>query len=112
MATQSTTHSKYNNGDRVDIVQGKYKGLSARYLHKYGKVMCTVAIDGVPRNIWLSSIKPREVSVETDKSEKRTGEASARKKEDVKKLQQSIQDMKLQLDLMQSALNSLILDDE
>ena len=91
--------------------------MNAAYLRKYGKVMCSVAIDGVQYNIWLLSIKPHEddtklnVSVETDNQEKRTA-ASARRKEDVKKLQQSIQNMKVQLDLMQSTLNSLILDDE
>ena len=55
MATTTKQSNKYNNGDMVVIVNGKYKGLNATYMHKYGKVMCTVAIDGVHCNIWLSS---------------------------------------------------------
>ena len=117
-AMDTPTTRSYNNGDRVDIVHGKYKGKKAMYLHKYGKVMCSVSIDGVHRNIWLSSIEPHEDDDQPKKKkkmsvedhEKRT-EASTRRKEEVKKLQKSIEDMKQQLDLMQSTLNSLLLDD-
>ena len=116
MATAQS--NKYNNGDRVDIVNGKYKGMKATYVHKYGQVMCSVAIDGgVHRNIWLSSIKPHKhdnkpkVMVKTDKCESKTEPASARK-EDIRKLQKSIEDMKLQLDLMQATLKSLLLEEE
>ena len=101
--------TNYNNGDTVDIVNGKYKGMKATYLHKYGKVMCTVGIDGVQRNIWLLLIMPRKhekhdnkarkVSKTADKSERKT---NTRRKEDIKKLQQSIEDIKLQLELMQA----------
>ena len=109
----ATTSNEYDNGDMVDIVNGKYKGMKATYLHKYGTVMCTVAINGVPRNIWLSSITARKHDDKKPKVSERddSGKTGTRRKEDMKKLQRSIEDMKVQLDLMQASLDSLMLDD-
>jgi hypothetical protein len=44
--------------NRVYIHGGKYKGRFGTYIGKYGKVMCTIKIDGDPvqRNLWLTSI--------------------------------------------------------
>ena len=50
---------KYTKGDKVNIVGGSYKGKTGVYQDIYGKVMCTVLIDGpikYSRNIWLTSI--------------------------------------------------------
>jgi hypothetical protein len=51
----------YKHGDEVNITGGTYKGRSAMFLGKYGKVMCSVKIEGDTRphrNIWLTSISP------------------------------------------------------
>jgi hypothetical protein len=45
--------------DRVYIHGGKYKGRFGTYMGKYGKVMCSIKIDGdsvSQRNLWLTSI--------------------------------------------------------
>ena len=50
----------YASGDQVLVVAGKYKGNTATYLSVYGKVMCSVHINGrinERRNIWLTSIQ-------------------------------------------------------
>ena len=109
--------TKYNNGEMVDIVAGKYKGMQATYLHKYGEVMCTVGINGVNRNIRLSSIMPRTQEKHDNKPNKTADESerntdTTRRKEDIKKLQRSIEEMKIQLDLMQATLHSLMLHND
>lgn len=56
-----TTTPTYSIGDTVHVTGGTYSGRSATYLGKYGRVMCTVKIEGdtrSQRNIWLTSIKP------------------------------------------------------
>ena len=105
----------YNNGDTVNIVNGKYKGMKGIYMHKYGKVMCSVAIDGVHCNICLTLIKQhgnkpkkQKGSVWTDASETKKG--GTRRKKDIKKQQRSIEAM--QLDLIQATLKSLMLNND
>ena len=116
--TTRRSKTNYINGDRVDIINGKYKGMSATYLGKYGNVMCSVALLGgeLHRNVWLSSVKPHQNQDKRTETEKKTGDAShwaKKKRNDINKLRQSMEDMKLQLDLMISALDSLsIFDDE
>ena len=63
LTTQRSKKKTFDNGDQVDIIVGKYKGLSAKYLGKYGKVMCSVSIDGDNkdfRQVWLTLIKRKE----------------------------------------------------
>ena len=47
------------DSNRVYIVAGKYKGCYGTYVGRYGKVMCSVRINGdaLPhRNLWMSLI--------------------------------------------------------
>ena len=50
----------YASGGQILVVTGKYNGITAIYLSKYRKVMCSVHIDGKINqqwNIWLTSIQ-------------------------------------------------------
>ena len=120
------TRSKYNNGERVDIISGKYKGLSATYLGKYGKVMCSIAIDGDNkdfRHIWLTSIERRKedekegVNTEDSKGTTDNNHSNANKgkqeerQKAIVKVMESVYEIQQQLDTILMQLHGL-LDDE
>ena len=63
----------YASGEQVIGVAGKYKGNTATYLSDYGKVMCSVHINGhinQRRNIWLTSIQHNTSTRTVDDREK------------------------------------------
>ena len=67
------TRAVYASGDQVLVVAGKYKGNTATYLSVYGKVMCSVHINGNingRRNIWLTSIQHHNNTRTVDDREK------------------------------------------
>jgi hypothetical protein len=72
---------QYNNGERVFIKGGSYKGRYAIYLGRYGRVMCSVKVEGdtaTQRNIWLTSItsinnNANDTATEDDEDIRRAG---------------------------------------
>ena len=94
------------DSNRVYIVAGKYKGRYGTYLGRYGKVMCSVRIDGdaLPhRNLWMSSIT-RLKAQEDNEDDK---EITITKREMLEILQ-TISEMKQKIETLEKRLQSVL----
>ena len=122
-----TTRGKkqhYSNGERVDIIHGKYKGLSATYLCKYGKVMCSISIDGDNkdfRHVWLTSIERKgevededehttDAKANDNKNSQENEDGKEEKKKEVMKIMESVYDIRQKLDIILVQLHGLMND--
>jgi hypothetical protein len=79
--TTTTTLATANMTEtyRVYIHGGKYKGRFGTYMGKYGKVMCSIKIDGdtvQQRNLWMTSI------TRVQQQEDRTNQCNATRTDD------------------------------
>ena len=116
-------YDDYNNGDRVIFVGGKFKGFSGTYCGKYGKVMCSILVDGETksRNVWLSSVT-KAPNKEHDMAHEQQNDDTAdtpnkkemkeKKKDEMEKLIMKIENMKVQLDVIRSTLQQLVDEEE
>jgi hypothetical protein len=83
------TMAGFTKGQRVRIVAGTYQKFGfGTFIGTYGKVMCSVMVDGdtrQQRNIWLSSIRPlsaKESTVEEEFTDERKSFPKHAKKND------------------------------
>ena len=96
--------------NRVYIHAGKYKGRYGTYMGQYGKVMCSIRIDGdtaLHRNLWLSSVTRIERSTGGNETDDVMITIS---REEMLEIVNTIADLKNKMELLEKKLESLVLN--
>ena len=102
--------------NRVYIHAGKYKGRYGTYMGKYGKVMCSIRIDGdtvLQRNLWLTSITRIEGSNDNGKAKKKTtsdNDDVTVSRGELLEILETIEDMKEKIELLETKLQVLVIN--